>query len=119
MSMATDTRRGRRTRPVAPDRPVVAPAPSAPPSAVPPPAAAPERGGDADETRAVIAGAFEGWTGRTYFSLTNGQIWQQRTPGRYSYRGEDLEVRIYKNRLGFHMLEVVETGRAVGVRRVQ
>jgi hypothetical protein len=105
---------------------------SAPETTVPPPsvstpaaapaevsAAVPAPAGDAEEIRAVIVGPFEGWSGRTYFSLSNGQLWQQRTPGRYSHRAEDVEVRIYKNRLGFQMMEVVATGRSIGVRRVQ
>jgi len=72
-----------------------------------------------DEVRATIEGPFTGWSGKTYFALDNGQIWQQRNPGRHEYEGADVAVRIYKNSLGFHVLQIVETGRTIGVRRVQ
>jgi hypothetical protein len=102
-----------------PERPATSGRQAAPSPAAPAAAVTAEPAGEDDEVRAVIVGVFEGWSGTTYFSLNNGQIWQQRTAGRYSYRGEDVEVRIYKNRLGFHMLEVVATGRSIGVRRVR
>lgn len=110
--------------PAAVTGPSTASAPPAEPRTTEPrPAAARQEGArddDADEeVRSVIAGTFEGWSGSTCFPLQNGQIWQQRNPGRYAHRGDSVEVRVYRNFLGFHMLEVVETGRSIGVRRVQ
>lgn len=66
-----------------------------------------------------IAGAFTGWRGKTRFTLENGETWRQRTKGHYVYRAEYPEVEIYENRFGFPMLEVVATGRSIGVSRVE
>ncbi|MEM1435683.1 MAG: hypothetical protein AAGG11_16615 [Pseudomonadota bacterium] len=68
--------------------------------------------------RARIQGSFEGWEGKTLFRLDNGQIWRQRIGGRYRYRAESPTVEIVKGRFGYY-LEVVETGRQVGVRRIR
>ena len=40
------------------------------------------------EQRAVIKQPFKGWSGRTYFYLENGEVWQQRTAGKYQYSGD-------------------------------
>jgi hypothetical protein len=67
-----------------------------------------------------IKGDFKGWTGETYFRLENGQIWQQRLRGRYTYVGTpNPEVRLSRNFMGFYKLTVVETNRGVGVSLVR
>ena len=67
-----------------------------------------------------IKGDFSGWTGETYFRLENGQIWQQRLRGRYTYIGPpNPEVRITRNFMGFYKLTVIETDRGVGVSLVR
>lgn len=66
-----------------------------------------------------IKGPFNGWSGDTYFFMTNGEIWQQRTNRRYSKKLDSPIVKIYKNRLGFFEMEVIETGKKVGVRRIK
>ena len=66
-----------------------------------------------------IVGAFTGWEGKTRFRLANGQTWQQRTMNRYRYRAEDPDVRLKKNFLGFWEMEILETGRSVGVKQVK
>lgn len=71
------------------------------------------------EIRARIQQPFEGWSGDTRFVLDNGQIWKQRLDGRYRYSGEDTEVVIEKNFLGFYRLTHVATGRSIGVSRVK
>ncbi|MFK7830007.1 MAG: hypothetical protein AB8B57_09530 [Congregibacter sp.] len=67
---------------------------------------------------ARLADGFSGWTGKTMFTLDNGQVWQQRLEGRYPYRGPaNPEVRISKNWLGFYKMTLVEAGRSIGVSR--
>ena len=66
-----------------------------------------------------IAGKFEGWSGKTLFTLENGQTWKQRLSGRYRYQAISPEVEISKNFLGYHVMKVVETGRKIGVTRVR
>lgn len=104
-----------------------------PTEVVPPPAASdnPKRiagfGGEQVEKRAAavaevveaqIAGDFRGWDGKTLFRLTNGQTWQQRVGGRYRYRAVEPKVNIHRARFGYY-LEIVATGRKVGVKRVK
>lgn len=66
-----------------------------------------------------IVGEFKGWTGKTVFKLENGQIWKQRQSGRYLKKLENPEVEISKNLLGFYMMELVETGKRIGVKRLR
>jgi hypothetical protein len=58
------------------------------------------------ETR--LKGLFKGWSGRTVFTLENGQRWQQANPGEYApARDEDApRVKIYPGSLGTYWLEV-------------
>lgn len=71
------------------------------------------------EITAKVIPAFTGWSGKTVFRLDNGQVWQQRQNGKLRYSGDDSRVLIYKNMLGGDMLKHLETGRAVGVRRIR
>ena len=57
-------------------------------------------------------------SGKTVFTLDNGQRWRQRLEGRYSYNGENTEVVIQKNFFGFYRMTLVSTGAAVGVSRI-
>lgn len=67
----------------------------------------------------TIKQPFTGWSGKTYFYLENGQVWQQRISGRYHYSGEDTAVVFRKNLLGFHMMELQATGKKIGVKRIK
>jgi hypothetical protein len=71
------------------------------------------------EQRAVIKQPFKGWSGRTYFYLENGEVWQQRTAGKYQYSGDETEVVIRRNLLGYFKMELISTGRQVGVKQVK
>lgn len=71
------------------------------------------------EIVSVIQQPFSGWTGDTIFRLENGQVWQQRHGGNYPYRGSHPQVRITKNFMGFYRMELVENGKAVGVKRLK
>ena len=74
---------------------------------------------EATVIRSRIAGPFEGWSGRTLFRLENGQLWQQRMSGSWRHRAESPEVEIRKNLLGMWELRMVESGRQVGVTRIE
>jgi hypothetical protein len=71
------------------------------------------------EIVAVIQQPFKGWSGDTVFRLDNGQVWQQRQRGNYYYTGSKPEVRITKNIMGFNKMELIENGKAVGVKRLK
>ncbi|MCG3169785.1 MAG: hypothetical protein CALGDGBN_01308 [Pseudomonadales bacterium] len=69
--------------------------------------------------RSRIAGEFRGWTGHTEFALENGQLWRQRSEGKYYFRASSPEVEIHKNALGFWHMRVIPADRGVGVKRVR
>jgi hypothetical protein len=64
---------------------------------------------------ALVSEDFGGWSGNTVFRLDNGQLWRQRLPGRFRYRGEAREVVIEANALGLYRMTHVASGRSVGV----
>lgn len=68
---------------------------------------------------AKVLPRFRGWGGKTVFRLDNGQTWQQRMPGRMYYTGTSSEIVITKNMMGRFVLEHVESGRSVLVKRVE
>lgn len=72
------------------------------------------------EIVAKVVPRFRGWSGRTVFKLDNGQVWQQRMrSSKLRYNGTESEVLVRKNMLGGYVLEHLETGRAVPVKRVE
>jgi hypothetical protein len=79
-----------------------------------------EREADTDyEVVANVIPAFRGWNGKTIFKLDNGQVWQQRMRGTsFLYSGTSSEVMVSKNMFGGFVLEHVESGRSIGVKRV-
>lgn len=108
----------------APAAPAVAPRSAAAAPAAP--AALPEPEDDfgkpparAEDVVSRIAGAFEGWSGRTVFTLENGQVWQQRRNGRFKSSLDNPEVRIKQTLLGAYEMEVISEGRSIGVRRLR
>ena len=66
----------------------------------------------------TIDGAFSGWSGKTQFRLSNGQLWQQRLAGKWRYRAESPKVTIEKNIMGFFVMRV-DDKKSVGVKRVR
>ena len=62
---------------------------------------------------------FVGWSGKTIFQLDNGQIWKQRMSGKMRYSGDDYSVIISRNFIGKYTMKHVETGRSIGVQRIQ
>jgi hypothetical protein len=69
--------------------------------------------------RASVLQPFRGWDGKTVFHLDNGQVWQQRRSGRFTYRGDDTRVVITKNSWGFYELRLIDADRSVGVKRLK
>jgi hypothetical protein len=68
---------------------------------------------------ARLQGEFRGWDGKTIFRLDNGQVWQQRVGGKYrSSTLVDPEVELVKGRFGYYM-EILSSGRSVGVKRIR
>jgi len=65
-----------------------------------------------------IVGEFNGWDGRTRFVLENGQVFQQRRPGRWKITLQNPEVLVSQNFMGAYELEIVSEGRSIGVRRI-
>lgn len=125
--------------PVVTTAPVAPPAPTTPPAAsaaevpaAPVAAAAPAPAPATPEPRpygapppefepytSIIRGEFTGWTGDTRFFLENGEVYEQRRPGRWRTSLMNPQVRITKNFLGAYDLEIVSEGRSIGVRRLR
>ena len=82
-------------------------------------AVAPEPKPEPKVIQSRIKGGFKGWAGKTIFELENGQIWKQRQSGKYRSKLDSPEVRISKNFMGFYVMEIVKTGRQIGVKRVR
>lgn len=70
------------------------------------------------EIVAKVIPSFKGWAGKTLFRLDNGQTWKQRTPGKLRYSGADSTVILTRNFLGKYIMKHPDTGRAVGVDRI-
>ena len=70
------------------------------------------------ELVAKVVPKFIGWSGKTVFVLDNGQVWRQRTPGKMRYSDSDSTVIITQNFIGKFMMEHQDTGRSIGVRRI-
>ena len=87
----------------------------------PPPPKTPEQRAEEREVEiaAKVLPAFKGWSGNTIFRLDNGQVWQQRQHGKMRYSGADSTVVIYQNMLGGYMLKHNDSGRAIGVKRIE
>ena len=72
------------------------------------------------EMVAKVVPRFRGWGGNTVFKLDNGQVWQQRIrSSTFRYNGDSSEVTVTKNMLGGYVLEHIESGRAIPVKRVE
>lgn len=106
------------------------PAPVAVSSTIPAPTAAtgaqarfgqemltPEQRGEPQVVETRILGRFTGWSGTTVFTLENGQVWQQSSPGDFETHLDDPKVVIKK--LGFgYLLTIPGQGATVFVKRI-
>jgi hypothetical protein len=106
--------------PASPRAPMVAAAPA--PTAAPATAALPAPLtplSEESEINTRILPPFSGWTGRTIFTLENGQVWQQRMDGNYAFKGTDTRVVITRGAFGLDRMRLVESGRWIGVKRIR
>lgn len=71
------------------------------------------------EINTRILPPFTGWTGRTVFTMENGQVWQQRMDGSYTFKGTDTRVVITRGAFGLDRMRLVEGGRWIGVKRIK
>jgi len=77
-------------------------------------------GDDPEPIVAHIVGEFRGWSGRTTFTLDNGQVWEQIEAGSLvARRVNDPEVTIKPAMMGTWMLKVEGYNRSVRVQRVK
>ena len=67
---------------------------------------------------AEIVGPFSGWSGKTVFTLSNGQVWRQRSGSNYRHTAKGQAVAVKKNFMGLWTLTVLSSGRTVGVYRI-
>lgn len=73
-----------------------------------------------EAVRSRIVGQFSGWTGKTVFTLANGQVWQQTDGERWSTRAlRDPEVVIEPKAFGSWLLRVAPSNRTVRVTRIE
>ena len=77
-----------------------------------------ERAEEVELIEARIVGPFDGWDGKTYFRLDNGQVWQQRVSGNYRKKAENPEVVVEKGRFGYY-LRLKGESRSIGVKRLK
>jgi len=68
--------------------------------------------------KATIKGEFSGWSGKTIFKLSNGQVWRQRIKGKWRYRAESPSVEIKKNFMGYYVMRV-DDKKSVGVSQIK
>jgi hypothetical protein len=61
----------------------------------------------------------DGWTGKTVFRMENGEVWQQRHPGRYRHDSDNCEVVIERNLFGGYRMRLLATDKGVAVKRLQ
>lgn len=73
---------------------------------------------DNEIVKATIKGKFKGWSGKTVFKLSNGQVWRQRLSGTWRHTADSPSVEIKKNFLGYYVMRVADK-KAVGVTRIK
>ncbi|MEY2880781.1 MAG: hypothetical protein RLZZ15_3161 [Verrucomicrobiota bacterium] len=68
--------------------------------------------------KATVVGEFRGWSGGTYFALTDGQVWRQTGTETYELPpAQNAEVEIYQSANGYWRL--AHAGAWITVKRVQ
>ena len=77
------------------------------------------KGMDRTTIRSRFDGEFTGWNGPTRFPLKNGQVWETKSTRRYSYSATDPEVEITRNWIGSYKMRILDTDKAISVKRIQ
>ena len=108
-------------------------APAVPPAEPPPETSAAAANADSEDfgleeqraaetklIRSRIDGIFDGWSGKTEFTLENGQVWRQAAGGKLVAReSENPEVEIKRGFMGVYYLKVDGYNPTVKVRRIK
>ena len=75
---------------------------------------------ESDAFTSRIDGKFSGWSGRTFFKLANGQVWQQQGGGDYvGSKMDSPAVKIYPGAIGSFWMEVEDVNPRVRVKLVK
>jgi len=73
-----------------------------------------------DEIHSIIVGEFTGWSGKTKFTLQNGQVWKQADPTRkVVFKATNPKVTIRKAVFGSYRLKIEGLNSTLSVRRVK
>lgn len=72
-----------------------------------------------EEFTSSIPGTFKGWTGKTQFTLENGQVWQQVEEDRYAANLESPRVTIKPGAFGAWRMQVEGINRTTLVKRIR
>lgn len=79
-----------------------------------------QRAAETKLIRSRIDGIFDGWSGKTEFTLENGQVWRQAAGGKLVAReSENPEVEIKRGFMGVYYLKVDGYNPTVKVRRIK
>ncbi len=66
-----------------------------------------------------IEGEFKGWSGKTEFNLTNGQVWKQANSGTFYINETNPTIIIEKGFMGAYYLKVKGYNKRVAVKRLK
>lgn len=72
-----------------------------------------------DELVSTIPGEFDGWHGKSTFTLANGQVWQQTDNARFTHHATNPEVVIEKGVWGSFRMKVDGLNRSIPVKRIK
>jgi hypothetical protein len=72
-----------------------------------------------EEIESIIPGEFRGWTGKTVFRLANGQVWEQKSGGKFVTKKQNPVVVIKKGAFGAYYLRVKGFGSKCRVERIR
>ncbi|MGH8496009.1 MAG: hypothetical protein ACREVN_07715 [Gammaproteobacteria bacterium] len=72
-----------------------------------------------DQIQSRYDGHFEGWSGKTLFTLENGQVWRQAEDGRMAWSADRPMITIRKAMFGSFRLSVEGINQSVRVERVE
>jgi len=72
-----------------------------------------------EQITSSIVGKFNGWSGKTKFTLANGQIWQQTNPGKMVFKATAPAVTISKGVFGSYRMAVAGLNKRVSVQRIK
>jgi len=72
-----------------------------------------------DEINTSVVGVFNGWSGKTEFTLQNGQVWQQSGNGMLTAKIESPKIRIRRGLFGSYILTVEGFNSSIKVKRIK